>query len=142
MKVAFGLMAFLALICVGVYYFGGFGKFDPTAQGRQVKASLKPGMTHKQVFDIAGDPRKYRVINRKVKRVHGQDIETLEAGPEVEGDRSRIEARIAEGSLPNGFVCLYYFSHQIAINVRFDGKGTLVDVSDAPTLADLLQTKQ
>ena len=142
MKTAVGLLLLLGVAYVAVYKLGGYGSFDPTDQGRKVKAALAPGMTFNQAFDLAGDPRKYRIVNKKVQRINGVDVEELVPSPEVEVDRARIAARVTDNSLPNGFICNYYFSHQVAFALTFDGAGILTQISDSATLSDLLQTRQ
>jgi hypothetical protein len=142
MKVIVGLIFLVAVGCYLVYDRGGYGSFDPTEQGRKVKAGITPGMAYGAVFDLAGDPTRFRIINRKVETVRGEEVVTFVPGPEVKTDRGRIKARVEENSLEHGFVCTYIFSHQAAFHIVFDGAGDVKDVTDAMTMADLLDTRQ
>ena len=59
-----GLMILLVLgvgVGAAVYFYGGVADFDPSEQGRQAKAAIKPGMTWKKVIDVARKPREYRM---------------------------------------------------------------------------------
>lgn len=142
MKVIIGLIFLVAVGCYIVYDRGGYGSFDPTEQGRKVKAGITPGMAYGAVFDLAGDPKKFQIINRKVERIDGKDVELFVPGPPVKIDRARIKARVDEDSLEHGFVCTYIFSHQAAFHIVFDGAGDVKEVTDAATMADLLDTRQ
>lgn len=141
MKVIFGMLVLVAVGWVGVYTFGGYGSFDATEQGKANKAKLGPGMSHTQVFAITDNPRKYRIINRHVKRVGGEEIETFDPSAEVDFDRARVDQRILDGALPHGFCCTFRYSESMAFTVHFDGTGTVTQVTDAMTMADLLDLR-
>jgi hypothetical protein len=139
MKVVVGLVVLAVLIGGIVYYAGGVASFDPSQQGRDARAAIKPGMTWKKVVDVAGAPSKYRVIQEKVKRWAGEETVTYEPGAFNPFNADRLGARIAEDSVPHGFLFNYQFSDTVAFTVHFDGTGTVMGIQDAGTLADLLQ---
>ena len=141
MKIIFVLFVVVGVGWAALYYAGGYDPLDPTEQGRTAKAAIKPGMSWTQVFDIAREPRKYRIMNMKKRRVGGQDIEYLEPSPLVKFSKDRLLQRLAENSLPHGFVITYNYSNREAFTVTFDGTGNVKSIADASTMADLLQTK-
>ncbi len=142
MKVIVILLVLIVLGWLALYNRGGYATFDPTEQGRKVKAAINPGMPYEQVFDLAGDPKKFRIINRKVEKIAGEEVEVFVPSAEVSTDRARIKARVNDKSLPHGFVVTYNYSAQAAFNVFFDGVGGVAEVTDAVTMADLLDTRQ
>ena len=139
MKVILVLIILIAAVCLAVYYFGGAVSFDPSQQGRDAKAAIKPGMTLKKAIAAAGEPRKYRVINRQVKTIDGQEFEFLKPGAINTFDADRLADRIANNELPHGFILNYTFSDSVAFAVTFDGSGTVVEVEDTTTMADIFQ---
>jgi|CXWL01.1.fsa_nt_gi hypothetical protein len=142
MKVVLGLLVLVAVGWAGMYFFGGYGSFDATAQGKDNKTKIGPGMSHTQVFAITDNPRKYRIINRHVKRIGGEEVESFDPSNEVDFDRARIDQRILDGSLPHGFCCTFRYSDSMAFTVYFDGTGTVKGVTDAMTMADLLDQRE
>lgn len=134
-------MAMAALALAAIYYGGGFSGFDATQQGKDARKAIGPGMSWKQVFDVAREPRKYQVINRKVTRVNGAEIEFLEPGPANRFVLDTFKKRLADNGYPHGFIVTYSYSNQEAFTVQFDGTGTVKFVENAMTMADLLQTR-
>ena len=141
MKVIFGLFVVIGLAWVALYYGGGYGSFDPDQQGRDAKAAIKPGMPWTQVFKIAKEPRKYRIVNMKKRRVGGTEIEYFEPSALVKFSRDRLVQHLADNTLPHGFVITYSYSSREAFSVTFDGTGLVTSIEDAFTMADLLQTR-
>jgi hypothetical protein len=139
MKVVVALLLLFVVGWVVVYYAGGYATFDPVQQARDAKAALKPGMPWQQAFDITGDPPKYRPIFKKEKKIGGETIVSYVPGAPNKFSRSTVGDRLANNSLPHGFICTLVYSTSIAFTLEFDGAGALVNVSDAPTMADLLQ---
>ena len=138
MKFLVTLVVVIALILIAVYYIG-FEGWDPAKQGRDARAAIGPGMTWTQVFAITGDPKIYRPIQKKSEQTSGGIIELFQPGPQNPFDRQRLTARLAENSLPHGFICRFGYTNAVAFKVRFDGTGTVVSVQDAATMATLLQ---
>ncbi len=122
------------------YYFGGLGNFDPTQQGKDARAKLAPGMTLKQVLDVAGENYKYQQINMMPQMIGGKKIEMPSTGTAVSLERDALEKKVAAGGVPNGFVLNYTFSAQQAFNVHFDSTGKVDSIEDAFTEADLYQS--
>ena len=139
MKVVVVLLLLFVVGWIVVYYAGGYATFDPEQQAGDAKAALKPGMPWQQAFDITGDPPKYRPIFKKEKKSGGETYVTYQPGAPNKFDRSSVADRLANNSLPHGFICTFVYSTSIAFTLTFDGAGALVNVSDAPTMADLLQ---
>ncbi len=133
MKAVLTLLVLVGVGLVVVYYIGGASTFDPSEQGRQARAALKPGTAFGTACDLTGNPNKFQIINRKVHRMHGQEIVTLVPAPLVKTSRERIEERVAEGSLPYGFLCTFTYSSSVAFTVKYDDTGAVVSVVDAVT---------
>lgn len=142
MKAIIVLMLAIGLVIAGVYFFGGYQSFDPDKQGRDAKATIKPGMTWTQVIGIAGENPKLQTISLSKRKVGKRTIEELMIGPKVEFNRAKVSRRLTNGEYPQGFILSYMFSEQVAFAVEFDSKGVVVDVSDETTIADLLQSRQ
>lgn len=141
MKVIFLVTLVMAAIGVTIYYAGGLKGFDPSRQGLDAKAKIGPGMKWTAVLDITGAPSKFQPLIAKQQRIGGQDMEFIEVGPGNKFSRENIERRLADKSLPHGFLCTFLFSDTVAFTVKFDGDGLVENVNDAPTMADLLQTR-
>ena len=139
MRFLIKLVIVVVLVLMVVYFVSGVGEFDPSKQGRDARAAIGPGMTWTQVFDITDDPKKYRPIRKRTKRIGGETIEYLEPGPENKSNRASFVDRLNENTLPHGFLCTFRYSNSVAFTVSFDGTGTVVAVQDAMTMADLLQ---
>ena len=142
MKVILVLIV-LAIIVVGlVYKFGGYGNFDPSAQGREAKAKIQPGTTIKQVVDIAGPNGKFHNISVQKHKVRGEEVVNTVKGPAVDFSADQLTARVKRKELPNGFTIEYMFSQQAAFEVLFDSTGKVTDVEDVKTMADLLDSRE
>ena len=141
MKALLALLVLIALGWVVVYYAGGYHSFDPSEEGRQAKAALSPGMPFGQACDVTGDPREYQIISRKVRRVGDEEIVTMVPAQPVKCTRDRINERLAEGSLPYGFLCTFRYSNTVAFTVSYDDTGAVMEVFDAATIADLLDQR-
>jgi hypothetical protein len=124
-----------------MYYGGGFSGFDATQQGKDARAAIEIGMSWREVFDITREPRKYQVIQAKKSKVAGSEVEFLEPGPRNPFVLDTFKNRLANDELPHGFMVTYEYSNREAFTVTFDGVGKVVSVVDAPTMADLLQTR-
>jgi hypothetical protein len=142
MKVLLVLIV-LAVIVVGlVYKFGGYQNFDPTQQGRDAKAKIQPGMTAKQVVDIAGPNGKYHYISIRKEKIAGKVVETTVKGPPKPLNMDYLADQILKKELPNGFSLEYVFSQQAAFDVTFDSAGKVTHIEDVKTMADLLDTRE
>ncbi|MBI4718174.1 MAG: hypothetical protein HY763_10245 [Planctomycetes bacterium] len=142
MKTLFKLIVALGILLTLAYYLGGVRGFDASQQGRDARAAIGPGMSWQQVFAATREPKKYRAILKETKKVGGQTQEFLVPGPENKFRREALAARLAENSLPHGFLCTFRYSESVAFTVTFDGGGNVVAVEDAATMADLLQTSE
>ena len=137
-------LCFIVLIAAGLtamYYTGGFKGFDATQQGKDARAAITPGMPFTKVFSIAREPRKYRDIIRQVSSFGGVESAFFKPGPQNPFKLDVLTARIRDNNLPWGFVVTYHYSNMEAFTVEFDGTGRVVSVTDAVTMADLLQTR-
>ncbi len=141
MKATLMIVLLLAVMGAGIYFWGGYQSFDPSQQGRDAKAAIRPGMPYKQVLDAAGDPQDYRVLLRRTRRVEGKEVAFVEPGPSSKFTRDGLDRRVAGGGCPEGFLFTYVFSNSVAFRVSFDDSGDVVAVEDATTMADLLQMK-
>ena len=142
MKVILVLIV-LAVIVVGlVYKFGGYESFDPTEQGREAKAKIQPGMTIKQVVDIAGPNGKLHNISVQKQKIRGEEVIKTVKGPGVDFGPDTLTARVQRKELPNGFTIEYTFSQQAAFEVMFDSAGKVTGIEDVQTMADLLGTRE
>jgi hypothetical protein len=137
MKVVLILIVIVAVVGFIAFKYGGIGAFDPSEQGKQVKADIKPGMTFQKVIDLAGEPREYSSLIRKVEMVDGEEIEMLSESVYVRFDKARFIKRLDDGELKWGFAFPYDFSKSVAFQVNFAGDGTVIDVQDLLTEADL-----
>lgn len=136
MKAAIGLLVAVILGMYAYYQFGGYATFDPTKQGEEAKATIKPGMPWTAVMDACkGPPQEYHIITPDPK------TKALREGPAIPFDEKQLESDIKAKAVPNGFVFVYKFSEQIAFSVIFSEKGNVVDLHDVRTMADLLQTR-
>jgi hypothetical protein len=142
MKAIVVLMLVIGLVIAGVYFFGGYQSFDPDQQGKDAKAAIKPGMTWTQVIGVAGENPKLQTISVSKRKVGNRTVEERMLGPKVEFNQKRVANRLAANEYPHGFILCYAFSEQVAFDVAFDGKGVVLDVADAMTIADLLQSRE
>ena len=120
MKVILVLVVIVGLGGVVLYYAGGYESFDPTEQGEQAKAALRPGMSFAQACALTGDPTEYCVIKRKVRRFEGHEIVEMVPTPPMKCTRDRINSRLTEGSLPYGFLCTFTYSRTLAFTLQYD----------------------
>jgi len=141
MKAIISIVVVLAIAMAAVYYWGGYRTFDPSEQGRQAKAAIKPGMTWKQVIDKAGKGGKFRSIVVTTRKIRGEDVTDTILGPPVELNTDRIAAKLSANEMRDGFIIQYDFSQSVAFSVFFDSTGLVTDIQDNLTMADLLGTK-
>jgi hypothetical protein len=138
MKLLIKAVVAIALVLGVVYYLGGLEGFDPSKQGMDHRAAITPGMSWTQVFDITGDPDEYRPLKKDEEDSSGL-IEMVIPGARNKFSRDRVAQRISENSLPLGFETTHRYSNKVAFTIRFDNLGNVVHVTDAVTMADLLQ---
>jgi hypothetical protein len=142
MKAIVILLGLIGLGVGGMYYFGGYSSFDPDKQGRDAKAAIKPGMTLAQVVAVAGENPKLHTISMYTRKVGGQTFKERKVGPAVTFVQSRVAKGVKDGIYTNGFILSYMFSQQVAFDVLFDNTGLVVELEDAATIADLLDSRQ
>ena len=94
MKVILVLLILGGIGALALYYGGGYASFDPSEQGRQAKAAIKPGMTWKQVVDAATAPKDYQVFIEQTKRVGNEEVKMVKPGP-----RNRFKRDVLAGRL-------------------------------------------
>lgn len=133
MKVGLVLLLLAGVAFGVIFYSGGVSSFDPSDQGLKARAALTPGMSFSQACDLTGDPKKFRIINRKVEKIRGEEVVSFVPSPRVKCSRERINERLAEGSLPHGFLCTFTYSASVAFTVKYDQTGSIVLVMDAMT---------
>lgn len=137
------VLILLVVIGIGVMYkFGGYSSFDPDKQGREAKAKIQPGMTVKQVVDIAGDNGQFHNISLREQKIGGQTVKTTVKGPAKELLPNDLTRRVANKELPNGFTIEYKFSEQVAFEVVFNNTGTVTEIENVRTMADLLDSRR
>lgn len=133
-------MGFLLAVFIGIflyYKYGGYATFDPTKQGEEAKAAIKPGMPWTTVIDICGGPpQEYHVLTPDPK------TKMLREGAAIPFEAKNLESDIKNKAVPDGFVFRYKFSEQAAFSVYFSEKGNALQLVDALTTADLLQTRR
>ncbi len=128
-----------AVLALGVaYYLGGAKDWDPSQQGLDHRAAIKPGMLWNKVFDITGDPKHYTPVKKR-GRGGFTGVGLLAPGAQNKFSRERVAKRLKENSLPRGFKATFRYSDKVAFTVKFDGTGSVEYVTDAITMADLLQ---
>jgi len=138
MKAILGAMILMGLAVVVFYFAGGYASFDPAEQGRQAKAAVTPGMSFSQACAITGDPDEFQIISPHTERVLGKEIVVMRPAVPVETSRERINQLLADGGLAHGFLCTFQYSADTAFTVEYDPTGAVLSVSDAATVADLL----
>ncbi len=140
MKLVFGLLVLVAIVLVGVYYFGGVRSFDPNKIGNDIKARIKPGMAWTEVVAIAPQPRSYGRLQPEGPAAPDQPVRLkLFKGPY---DRETIGQHIAAGQVADGFTLEYFFTAQVAFEVWFDRHGVVDRIEDVATMADLLDMRK
>jgi hypothetical protein len=142
MKAIIVLVGLIGLGIVGMYYFGGYSSFDPDQQGRDAKAAITPGMTWTQVIAAAGENPKLHTISIHTREIAGQKIQERQVGPAVQFSKAKVASAVNSGRYGNGFILSYHFSQQVAFDVTFNAAGIVIDIEDAATIADLLQTRE
>lgn len=141
MKIVFGLIV-VGAIALTIVYFTSIESFDPTEQGKQARAAIAPGMTWLQVVSAAGEPVEYQIIRKTIKKgLDGLEREMYEPGTILDYDEQLIANDLKAGEMQYGFAFHYNFSHQVAFKVHFDGAGSVEDITDRTTMADLLDTR-
>ena len=105
--------------------------FDPTQQGRTARAAIEVGASWMEVLDAAGEPRKWKEGDSAFDFVTGY-------GSFDSGTRDAIRGRLAKNDLENGFCFLYRFSDAATFAVNFDKNGTVMNIQDKESKADLL----
>jgi hypothetical protein len=138
MKVILVLILVAAGAILAFYYGAGYASFDPSEQGRQAKAAIKPGMSWKKVADIAGEPKEYQLFIESKKRIGNEERTIVKPGARNRFDPKVLAGRVESNTIPQGFIFHYYFSDSVAFQVQFDGAGTVTGVHDNVTVADLL----
>ena len=137
MKALIILVLLFAAVVFAVYHFGGYGKLDPSQQGRNARAAITAGMTWTQVVTAAGAPRHFVLLIEAGKHpTTGEPL--IKDGPKMNYNADAIAARVKDGTAPHGFFFPYTFSHSEAFKVEFDAAGTVVYVDDLQTLNKLL----
>lgn len=120
-----------------VYHFGGYGKLDPSQQGRNARAAISAGMTWQQVVKAVGRPRSYVLYIEAGKDQLTKEL-MIKEGPKMDFDPDVIASRVANKSAPHGFFFPYVFSNSVAFKVEFDETGAVIGVDDMVTLNKLL----
>ena len=124
----------IVVVLVAVYYFGGFGSFDPTADGKAARTAITPGMTWQQVINVSKPPAKWtRMLESTV-----QGMTAVRATPEQKFDEADLKQKLADSKLPYGFTFVYRYSAEIQFQVHFDGQGKSQGTSDLPKITDLM----
>lgn len=141
MKAIITLLVLGGLVLGGIYMFGGYRDFDPDKQGNEARAAIKPGMSLHQVVLKAGSNPRYQAINRMETKRGGHTVSEVRIGSPVAFDEKKVEQRIKDKMVPEGFVLTYNYSERVAFAVQFDGEGKVTDINDVTTMADLLQTR-
>lgn len=132
------LLAILFAVAIfAVYHFGGYGKLDPSQQGRNARAAVAAGMTWQQVVKAAGRPRNYVLYVEAGKDAVTKEL-MIKEGPKMDFDPDVIASRVTNKTAAHGFFFPYVFSNSVAFKVEFDETGTVVGVDDMVTLNKLL----
>lgn len=139
MKVVVGMLVLAIGGIAAFYYFGGYGSFDPTAQGKaalqKIEDAMKKGaITYKDVIKIAGDPQAYRYYQEK--SVGGEKM--VVPGPELQNfDRATLDADVKDKKTKFGFDFMYAFSGSMRFVVQMDSAGRVEGVSEDVTVKQL-----
>jgi len=139
MKAILFLMVILGGMIVAVWQFGGYATLDPTQQGKDAKAAIKPGMTWKQVIDQTTEPRKFCMTLRKTKMVGGEEVEFDKPSVPMDFDIEGFTKAFNDDEYLWGFRFNYSYSSSVAFAVEFDPSGNVIYVLDMMTMADLFQ---
>lgn len=127
----------IALIGGGIYWMVASTP-DPDESGLAARQAIHEGMTWKQVVEAIKSPRKMRTVD-VVRNADGTEDVTESGLIKYPGDKQF--ARWIDERLDHGFVFQYFFSAKTAFDVYFDAEGKVEMITDAPTMADLLQTR-
>jgi hypothetical protein len=137
LKSLIGFLLVLALLAGGIYWMIASAP-DPDESGLAARQAIHEGMTWRQVVEAVKSPRKIRTMT--LERSPDGTEEIVESGlTKYPGDEHF--ARWVDERLDHGFVFQYFFSAKTAFDVYFDAEGKVEMVTDAPTMADLLQTR-
>ena len=98
-------------------------------------------MTLTNVVNAAGAPGKYSQFQKIVEKVMGREVETIKTLAKMKFNVVKVLDRISDNDLPDGFVVHYRYSESVAFDIHFDNAGTVTEIVDAMTMADLLQYK-
>lgn len=142
MKAIVIILVLLGLGLGVMYFYGGYGSFDPAQEGKDARARIQPGMSLADVLDIAGESPKFCRMIRQTEVVAGKPVEVLNQGSPSPLNRKKLESRLANNELPDGFVLQYKFTETVAFEVVFDDTGTVTGLQNMLTVADLLGTKE
>jgi hypothetical protein len=141
MKAIITLLVLGGLGLGAMYMFGGYSSFDPEKQGKEARASIKPGMTLQQVIKYAGSNPKFQAINKYVHTDRGETYEEFKEGTPVDFHEDRVKQSIKDKKYPHGFILTYRYTESVAFAVRFDGSAKVESVEDVLTFGDLLQSR-
>ncbi len=139
MKAAVGMLVLAVGGIAAFYYFGGYGSFDPTAQGKEalqkIEDAMKKGaITYKDVIKIAGNPQSYRYYQEK--QAGGEKM--VVPGPELQNfDRATLDADFKDKKTRLGFDFMYTFSGSMRFVVQMDGTGRVGGVAEDETMKRL-----
>jgi hypothetical protein len=138
MKLLIGLAIVLGLGLYAFYHMGGYSSMDPTEQGKQAMAAIRPGMTWQEVIQATKVPGRYRSMMAK-KEPDGTEV-FVPAGVQ-KFDLDSFKAAYDGGGMNHGFVFVYVYSDKASFDVDFDDAGKVEFVSRLPGMSDLLQTR-
>jgi len=131
MKALLITIVVVGLIGYLLYAVGMFDMASPQEQADALKAKVQRGMTWQQVADIQ-PPRQYVGIDPNPTNRTGEM-------PPQPFDRAGLEQVVQAGGFPHGFLFRYTYSEAVAVQIRFDSSGQVVEVGDALTTRDLLE---
>ena len=138
MKFLIGLAIVLGIGLYAFYNMGGYSSMDPTEQGKQAMAAIKPGMTWQEVIQATKAPGRYRGMMAK-KEPDGSEI-YVPAGVQ-KFDLDSFKAAYDGGGMNHGFDFVYVYSDKASFNVEFNDAGKVESVSLLPGMSDLLHTR-
>lgn len=142
MKAIAVILILLGIGLAVMYSQGGYQSFDPVQAGKDARAAIQPGMTWDQVVDLAKATPKFCYILEHMEVINGQQIPVLKQSSASQFNRKKVERKLANNELPNGFVLQYKFTETVAFEVACDGTGTVTEIRNMMTVADLLGTKE
>ncbi len=122
MKIIIGLVVLVVVGVVVVTLAGGLVGFDPAEEAKQFTATVKRGMSWRDVVDVK-EPAKLMVGD---------------SAQPVAFHRSNFEARFKQAKYLEGFRFPYAFTEDHLYVVEFDSTGTVIDVRKDETFKNLL----